>query len=54
MSKDNIKVKERKYYMSADDQSKMGDLERSHKNCLEKTGRMRPGKSKKDRVLKGL
>lgn len=54
MSKDNIKVKERKHFMSQDDIQKMGDLERSHKNCLEKTGRMRPGKSKKDRVLKGL
>jgi hypothetical protein len=54
MSKDNIKVKERKYYMNSEDSQKLGDLPRTHKNCFELTKKCRPGKSKKDRALRGL
>lgn len=53
MSKDT-KVKDRKYYMNADDTQRMGDLTRSHANCFEKTGKNRPGKTAKDRALRGL
>lgn len=46
------KVGERRKYMSKSDQLAMGNLPRSHENCFEKTGRMRPGKTAQDRVRK--
>lgn len=54
MSKDNIKVKERKYYMNSEDTQKMGDGVRTHLNCRDRTSKARPGKTAKDRALKGL
>ena len=41
--------KDRKEYMSAAHKAAMGTLPRTHANCLEKTGVMRPGKTAKDR-----
>jgi len=31
----------------------MGNLPRTHANCIEKTGVARPGKTKRDRLLRG-
>ena len=47
------KVPERKYFMSKADQAKMGNLPRTHANCMEKTGKFRPGKTAKDRAMRG-
>ena len=47
------KVEERAFYMTAADKKAMGDLPRTHANCQEKTGKMRPGKTRKDRALRG-
>ena len=43
-------MKERREYMSKTAQLAMGNLPRTHQNCLEKTGVMRPGKTAKDRA----
>lgn len=48
------KVQDRKWFMSAADQAKMGDGVRTHQNCRDKTGRARPGKTSKDRAMKGM
>lgn len=42
-------MKERKEYMSKTAQTAMGNLPRTHQNCIEKTGVARPGKTAKDR-----
>ncbi len=41
--------KERKEYMNGTQKSAMGNLARTHQNCIEKTGVARPGKTAKDR-----
>jgi len=46
------KVKDRNEYMTKGDRLSMAGLPRSHENCLEKTGVMRPGKTAQDRVRK--
>ena len=43
-------MKERREYMRAADIAAMKNLPRTHTNCLEKTGRARPGKTAKDRA----
>jgi len=48
------KVAERKEYMSPTHKVAMGKLPRTHGNCKEKTGVFRPGKTRKDRALKGV
>ena len=47
------KIQDRAFYMKASDKKAMGNLPRTHANCLEKTGKMRPGKTAKDRALRG-
>ncbi len=46
-------MKERKYYMTRNDTEKMGQLPRTHANCMLKTGVARPGKTAKDRERQG-
>ena len=46
-------MKERKEYMSEAHKRAMGRLPRNHANCMEKTGVMRPGKTRKDRAKGG-
>ena len=46
-------IKNRADYMTADQKNKMGNLPRTHENCLEKTGVRRPGKTKQDRAKRG-
>lgn len=41
--------KDRKDCMSKPHQTMMGRLPRTHANCMEKTGVMRPGKTARDR-----
>ncbi len=41
---------DRKNFMNATQTAAMGNLPRTHANCLEKTGVMRPGKTAKDRA----
>lgn len=48
------KVQDRKWFMSAADQAKMGNLPRTHKNMKEYTGYCRTGKTAKDRAMKGM
>jgi hypothetical protein len=43
-------AKERKEYMTAAEKAAMGNLPRTHQNCIEKTGVARPGKTAKDRA----
>lgn len=45
--------KERKEFMSSANQKALKGLPRSHANCMEKTGVMRPGKTAKDRARGG-
>lgn len=40
-------------YMSTRDRQKLGTLPRSHENCKATTGKFRPGKTAKDRAMKG-
>jgi len=42
-------MKQRADYMNATQKNAMGALPRTHQNCLEKTGVMRPGKTAKDK-----
>jgi len=37
-------------FMTAKEKDAMGKLPRTHQNCLEKTGKARPGKTAKDRA----
>lgn len=37
-------------YMTPKDKQAMGDLPRTHRNCVEKTGKARPGKTAKDKA----
>lgn len=46
------KVKNRAEYMTAEQKKKMGNLPRTHENCIDKTSVARPGKSKQDRARK--
>ena len=46
-------ARDRKYYMTQAERDALGDAPRTHQNCRDKTGRNRPGKSAKDRALKG-
>ena len=48
-----INVGERKQFMKQEHKLSMGNLPRTHANCKEKTGVYRPGKTAKDRALKG-
>ena len=48
------KTNKRADYMTAGDTAKMGQLPRTHQNCIEKTGKARPGKTAKDRANKGI
>jgi len=41
--------KERKEYMTETQKAAMGNLPRTHQNCIEKTSVARPGKTRKDR-----
>lgn len=47
-------MKERSEYMRRAEREAMGRLPRTHANCLEKTGVMRPGKTAKDRAKRPL
>lgn len=47
-----MKKKERKEFMTNIQKDAMGKLPRTHRNCLEKTGVARPGKTAKDRAGK--
>ena len=44
--------KERKDYMTDSQKRAMGDLPRTHRNCIERTRVARPGKTAKDRAMK--
>lgn len=46
------KIKERKEYMTNADKVSMKMLPRTHENCMEKTGRFRPGKTAQDHARK--
>lgn len=54
MAKDNSKVKERKYYMSQDDQNKMEGKKRLHSIMRETVGAARKGKTLQDKARRGL
>lgn len=54
MSKDNSKVKERKYYMSQDDQNKMDGKKRLHSIMRETVGSARKGKTAQDKHRRGI
>jgi hypothetical protein len=41
---------QRKDYMTPTQKTAMGNLPRTHQNCIEKTGVARPGKTAKDRA----
>lgn len=41
-------------FMTGDQKSKLGNLPRTHQNCLEKTGVKRPGKTKQDKARRGV
>ena len=43
-------MKKRAEFMSESDKNALGNLPRTHENCLEKTGVARPGKTAKDRA----
>lgn len=43
-------MKERKDYMTESQKAAMGNLPRTHQNCIAKTGVARPGKTAKDRA----
>lgn len=45
-------VSELKNFMSASQRSALGNLPTTHRNCIEKTGVARPGKTAKDRHRK--
>lgn len=45
---------ERAEYMSAEQKKAMGKMPRTHSNCKDKTGVMRPGKTAKDRARRGM
>jgi hypothetical protein len=42
------KIKERKEYMTAYQAKKLENLPRTHRNCLNRTGVARPGKTAQD------
>lgn len=44
----------REDFMTSDQKAKLGNLPRTHQNCLEKTGVKRPGKTKQDKSRKGV
>lgn len=46
------KVPDRAEFMSAKQKAQMGDLPRTHQNCVEMTGVARPGKTAKDRYMR--
>ncbi len=48
------KANDRSFYMTSLQKDKMGKLPRTHQNCIEQTGVARPGKTAKDRALKGV
>jgi hypothetical protein len=45
--------KNRADFMTGTQRVAMGDLPRTHQNCIEKTGVARPGKTAKDRANSG-
>jgi hypothetical protein len=45
--------KERKDFMSDKHKTAMGNMPRTHQNCKQATGVMRPGKTAKDRANRG-
>ena len=40
----------RKEFMTAEQKKKMGNLPRTHENCMDKVGVARPGKTAQDRA----
>lgn len=50
MAKD---VGPRATFMTAADRAAMGNLPRTHENCLDKTKKARPGKTAHDRAKRG-
>jgi hypothetical protein len=42
-----------KNYMSSQQRNALGDLPTTHRNCIEKCGVARPGKTRRDRAAKG-
>lgn len=42
-------MKQRKDFMTEADKRAMGDMPRTHANCLKATGKARPGKTAKDK-----
>ena len=46
------KTPERATFMAQVHKDKMGSLPRTHANCADKTGVMRPGKTAKDRYMR--
>lgn len=47
MAKSAGKLKD---FMSASDRRALGDMPTTHQNCIDKTGRARPGKTARDRA----
>jgi len=45
--------KQRADYMTQTQKTAMGNLPRTHQNCIEKTGVARPGKTAADRAKRG-
>lgn len=41
---------DRKHFMMYQQKEKMGDLPRTHQNCIKMTGVARPGKTAKDKA----
>lgn len=46
--------KNREDFMTEAQKRAMGSLPRTHRNCLDKTGVARPGKTAKDRANNGI
>lgn len=52
MAKNN--VGKRADYMTGTQKAAMGNLPRTHQNCMEKTGVARPGKTAQDKARSGI
>lgn len=51
MSSDRYSLKN---FMSATQRAQLGDQPTTHRNCIDACGVARPGKTKRDRVKKGV
>lgn len=51
MAKKNLTLKD---CMSSSQRNSLGNLPTTHQNCIEKCGVARPGKTRRDRIKKGL